>query len=142
MKESKIESLLEKYKEGKTTLKEEQFLFDNSKNSEPFLEGWSTFVKNNKILIPKDLNDTLWESFQTKKSKKQKMHFVIMSAAASALLLISLFSTNLDQKKLNYSEKETLLNQAIDMMTNDGQPQILKSIFYEDEMIIVYATVE
>ena len=70
------------------------------------------------------------------------MHFVIMSAAASALLLISLFSTNLDQKKLNYSEKETLLNQAIDMMTNDGQPQILKSIFYEDEMIIVYATVE
>ena len=42
MKEDEIERLIEKYKEGNSTLNEEQFLFEHIKSSEPSLEVWST----------------------------------------------------------------------------------------------------
>lgn len=142
MKEDEIEKLVEKYKKGDSTLNEENILFNDAKNLEPSFELWSTFVKNNKIVTPKNFNDTLWESFQNKKSRKRKIVTLIMSAAASVLLLISLFIANLDQKKLNYSEKEALLNQAINMVSNSGISEIPKSVFYEDDMIIVYTTTE
>ena len=139
MKEIEFEKLVEKYNEGDSSLKEEQLLFNNAKNSEHSLEAWSTFVKNNKKEIPKDFNETLWESFQNKKIRKRKIFIGIMSAAASVLLLISLFITTPKQKELNYSEKEVLLNQAINMVSNS---EIKKNIFYEDDMIIIYTTTE
>ena len=139
MKEIEFEKLVEKYNEGDSSLKEEQLLFNNAKNSEHSLEAWSTFVKNNKKEIPKDFIETLWESFQNKKIRKRKIFIGIMSAAASVLLLISLFITTPKQKELNYSEKEVLLNQAINMVSNS---EIKKNIFYEDDMIIIYTTTE
>ena len=139
MKEIEFEKLVEKYNEGDSSLKEEQLLFNNAKNSEHSLEAWSTFVKNNKKEIPKDFNETLWESFQNKKIRKRKIFIGIMSAAASILLLISLFITTPKQKELNYSEKEVLLNQAINMVSNS---EIKKNIFYEDDMIVIYTTTE
>ena len=139
MKEIEFEKLVEKYNEGDSSLKEEQLLFNNAKNSGHSLEAWSTFVKNNKKEIPKDFNETLWESFQNKKIRKRKIFIGIMSAAASVLLLISLFITTPKQKELNYSEKEVLLNQAINMVSNS---EIKKNIFYEDDMIIIYTTTE
>ncbi|TGV00490.1 hypothetical protein [Flavivirga rizhaonensis] len=142
MKEDKIERLIEKYKEGNSTLNEEQFLFDNAKNSEPSLEAWTTFVKNNKKETPKNFNDILWESFQNKKIRKRKIFFGIMSAAASVILLISLFIANPKQKELNYSEKEALLNQALNMVSNSGLAEIQQSIIYENEMVIIYTTTE
>jgi hypothetical protein len=142
MKEDEIERLIEKYKEGNSTLNEEQFLFDNAKNSKPSLEAWSTFVKNNKIETPKNFNDILWESFQNKKIRKSKRLLGIISVAASVILLISFFIANLEQKELNYSEKETLLNQVINMAASSGLKEIQQSIIYENEMVIIYTTTE
>lgn len=142
MKEDRIERLIEKYNQGSSTLNEEQFLFDNAKNLEPSLEAWSTFVKNNKLEAPENFNDILWESFLNKKIRKRKIFVGIMSAAASVILLISLFIANVEQKKFNYSEKEALLNQAIDMVSNLDLSETPKSILYEDDMIIVFTTTE
>ncbi|MEP1487383.1 MAG: hypothetical protein ABJK28_03035 [Algibacter sp.] len=142
MKEDKIERLIEKYKEGNSTLNEEQFLFDNVKNSKPSLEAWSTFVKNNKMETSKDFNDILWESFQNKKIRKRKIFIGIMSAAASIILLISLFIANPEEKELNYSEKEALLSLALNMASNLGLTDVQQNIVYENEMIIIYTTTE
>ncbi len=140
MKEDEIERLIEKYKEGNSTLNEEQFLFDHSKNSEPSLEAWSTFVKNNKKETPNNFNDTLWESFQNKKIGKRKRFVRIISAAASVILLISLYIASPKQKEVSYSEKEDLLNQALNMVYNSEPSEIQQSIIYENEMIIIYTT--
>ncbi len=142
MKESKIAKLYEKYKEGDTSLNEERFIFDNAKDSEPALEVWSTFVKNNEVIAPQNFNDELWESFHNKRNKKRKIAGFIMSAAASALLLITLFVGNSRQGELSYSEKEALLNQALNMFPNTTHEVIERNIIYENEMIIVYTTNE
>tara|TARA_B110000914_G_scaffold218209_1_gene225239 strand:+ start:427 stop:852 length:426 start_codon:yes stop_codon:yes gene_type:complete len=140
MKENEIERLIEKYKEGNSTLNEEQFLFDHIKNSEPSLEVWSTFVKNNKKETPNNFNDTLWESFQNKKIGKRKRFVGVISVAASVILLISLYITSPKQKEVSYSEKEDLLNQALNMVSNSEPSEIQQSIIYENEMIIIYTT--
>ncbi len=142
MKEDEIERLIEKYKEGNSTLNEEQLLFDKTQNLKPSLEAWSTFVKKNKNETPKNFNDTLWESFQNKKTKRHRRFVGIMSTAASVLLLISLYIASPKQKELNYSEKEALLNQALNMVSNSEPSEIQQNIIYENEMIIIYTTTE
>ncbi len=142
MKEDEFEKLVEKYKEGDSTLNEENILFNNAKNSESSLELWSTFVKNNKTKAPKDFNNTLWESFQNKKTRKRRGSIRTLSVAASVILLISLFIGNRGRKEQSYSEKEALLNEAIGMFDSHEQKEIQHNIFYENEMIIVYTTTE
>jgi hypothetical protein len=142
MKEDEIKKLIEKYEEGNSSVSEEQFLFNNAKNLKPSLGAWSTFVKKNEIKAPNNFNDILWESFQNKKIKKRKTFVRMMSAAASVILLISLFIVNPKQKELNYSEKEVLLNQALNMVSNSGLSEVQQNIIYEGEMIIIYTTKE
>jgi hypothetical protein len=140
MKEDKTERLIKKYKEGQSTLNEEHFLFDNAKNSEHSLEVWSTFVKNNKKETPENFNELLWQSFQNRKIRKRKIFVGIISAAASVILLISLFKTNPEQKELNYSEKEALLSLAKEMVSNSDPAEIEQNIIYENEIVIIYTT--
>nr|WP_297916129.1 hypothetical protein [uncultured Allomuricauda sp.] len=140
MKESKMESLRKAYQEGNTTLNEEHYLFNKAENSGSSLEAWSAFVRNNKSISPKDFNDRLWESFQAKRSRKRKKAVVLVSAAASVLLFVTLFMGNPGQRELSYSEKEALLNQALDMFPNTPQKGMERNIIYENEMIILYTT--
>ena len=142
MKEHKTERLIKKYKEGESTLNEEQFLFDSTENLDPSLEAWSTFVKSNKTETPEDLNEILWESFQNKKNKKRKLFISIMSTAASVILLISLFLGNPKQEALNYAEKEALLSLAKKMVSNSDVVETEQRIIYENEIVIIYTTKE
>ncbi|MDD2550412.1 MAG: hypothetical protein PHD00_10005 [Bacteroidales bacterium] len=142
MKEGEVKRLIEKYKEGNTTLNEEQFLFDNAQNSESSFEVWASFVRNNKTEAPKNFNDTLWESFQNKRIRRRKILVGIMSAAASAILLISLSISNPRQKELNFAEKEALLNQALNMLSNTDRADVAQNIIFENEMLIIYTTAE
>jgi hypothetical protein len=142
MKEAEFEILYKNYKDGNSTLKEEQLLFNHAKNSEPSLEAWSTFVKNNKTKAPKDFNNVLWQSFQAKKKRKQKGIIRALFTAASVILLISFFIGKRGQKEQSYAEKEVLLNQALGMFDSFEQKEIRHNIFYENEMIIVYTTTE
>lgn len=142
MKEKKIDNLIEKYEAGASTSQEEQFLFDNAENSGSTIEAWSTFVKRNKSEAPENFNDTLWDSFQNRNIRKRRFKIAIMSAAASVLLIIALFIGNPGQKKLSYSEKEALLNQALNMFPDSEQEITKGNIIYEDEIIIIYTSLE
>ncbi len=142
MKEKKIEKLTEKYEAGASTLHEEQFLFDNADNSRSMIEAWSSFVKRYKRKAPENFNDTLWDSFQNRTIRKRRFKIGIMSAAASVILIIALFIGIPGQKKLSYNEKEALLNQAQNMFIDSEQEIIKGNIIYEDEMIIIYTSIE
>lgn len=142
MKESKLKKLLEVYKAGETTLEEERFLFEQAKDAEPSWEAWSTFVKNNKIGTPKDLNDSLWESFEPKTRGRRKKVVVMLSVAATVLVLVALTIGNLGQKELSYSEKEALLNEALELFPETTEEVTEREVIYENEMITVYTASE
>ncbi|AUC86147.1 hypothetical protein CW731_13025 [Polaribacter sp. ALD11] len=140
MKKELIKTLIEKYEAGTSTLEEEQFLFENADNSEATLQTWAAFVTRNKIAVPDNLNTTLWDSFQKKKNKTRRIQIGIISAAASVLLLISLFIYTPDQKKLSYHEKEILLNKALNMIADTTPIQSKQRILYEDDLITIYSS--
>lgn len=142
MKDEKINKLIEKYVAGASTLQEEQFLFDNAENSRSMNEVWYTFVKRNKREAPENFNDTLWNSFQNRTIRKRRLKIGIMSAAASVILIITLFIGNQVQNKLNYNEKEALLNQTLNMFADSEQETPKENIIYEDKMIIIYTSFE
>ena len=58
-----------------------------------------------------------------------------MSAAASVFVLFALVIGGVSERKLSYSEKEMLLNEAIDMFNKEDEQE---KIFYEDNLIIIY----
>ncbi len=142
MKEKTIERLIKKYKEGASTLQEEQVLFDNSENSPSMMDAWAAFINQNKIEVPRNLNDRLWDSFQNRTTRKRRLKIKILSAAASVLLLIAFFIGFREQKQLSYKEKEVLLNEALNMFVDYEQEIARESIIYEDEQIIIYTHLE
>ncbi|QXP54853.1 hypothetical protein H0I25_12235 [Cellulophaga sp. HaHa_2_95] len=142
MEENKADSIIKKYKEGQSTLSEEQFLFDSTENLKSSMKVWSTFVKNNKTATPKDFNERLWESFQNKKNRKRKLLIGALSVAASVSVLIALFFTHPAPEELNYSEKEALLNIARDMVNHTDLAEIEERIIYENDIVIIYTTKE
>lgn len=140
MKEIEFKNIVKKYTEGHSSLEEEQLLFNNTKSTEHELEAWFTFAKDNKKKTPKNFNETLWESFSHKKNRKQKTYIGVFSAAASIILLLSIYSSNSKQKELQYSEKVALLEQAIHMTSYREASEVPKNIYYEDDMLMVYTT--
>lgn len=142
MNEKEIEMLIEKYEAGASTLHEEQFLFDNAENSHSISEVWSTFVKRNRIEAPEDFNDKLWKSFQKRNVSKHRYKISIVSVAASIILIIALSIGNFGQNELSYKEKEALLNEALDMFVEPEHEVTQERILYEDEIIIIYASLE
>ena len=142
MEENKAERIIKKYKEGQSTLSEEQFLFDNTENLKPSMKAWSTFVKNNQTETPKDFNEHLWKSFETKKNRKRKLLIGAMAVAASVSVLIALFLTHPAPDELNYSEKEALLNIAREMVNQTDLAEIEERVIYENDIVIIYTTKE
>lgn len=142
MKEDEFENLTKKYEAGASTLREEQFLLDNAEEINPNIEAWSIFVKTNKREIPGNFNNTLWESFQRRTNKKRRIKIRIISAAASILLIIAVSIVIPLGNKPTYEEKEALLTQARNMLAESDQLIATENIIYEDEMIIIYTSIE
>lgn len=132
MKEENIKDLIEKYKLGSTTLKEEAYLFDNVNNKDDELGSWANFVKANKKVVPENFNEKLWNSFEPKIENKHNYRYKILGAVASVAVLITLTFFNFSNNNQSLEEKELLLNEAKNMFTSN------ESIIFEDELIIVY----
>ena len=63
---------------------------------------------------------------------------IIFSAAASILLLVSLYFGFLNENELSYNEKEALLNEAKSMFSDAEVKQTIHNIIIETDFIIVY----
>jgi len=138
MKEETIKNRIEKYKNGETSLKEEEQLFNNVGENQPEIEVLSNFVKENKINIPPNLNDTLWKSFEEKTTKNNRFKIGFFSAAASIVLLLTLYIGFLNNDELSYDEKQALLNEAKSMFSDAEVKQTIHNIIIETDFIIVY----
>lgn len=142
MKKETTKNLIKKYEAGTSTLEEERQLFDSTHESEAKIEALSHFVKQNKIEIPEGFNDTLWDSFEKKNNRTRKLKFGILSAAASVLLIITLFISYPTQQELSYSEKEALLTESLNMFANTNEVKREHTIIYESDLIIIYNSIE
>ena len=140
MNKDELNRLVSKYKLGETTLKEEELLFSHHKQRDPTLDAWSSFIKKNKIKIPDDLNDSLWENFEPQKSKHRRIWRSTMTAAASVILVIALIIGFQKQDKQTYAQKEALLNEALSMFPFEENTTTAQNIIYENEMIVLYTT--
>ncbi|PCE66299.1 hypothetical protein [Sediminicola luteus] len=143
MREDEIRRLTEKYERGETTLEEEVFLFENVKEPDTPWANWFTFLENNKITPPEDLNDRLWESFEGGRDRKRKKMVWGMAAAASVLLLVSFLILGPRQSnEQDFAQKEALFKEALDMIGSMEPAAIERTIVYENEMVIIYTTKE
>ncbi|GAL88415.1 hypothetical protein JCM19538_2928 [Jejuia pallidilutea] len=133
---------MEKYEAGNSTLEEEQILFETADASTPKLKALGAFKKAHKKAPPKGFNDTLWTSFEGKTSRKRRFSVVMLSAAASVVVLIMIAIYSLQPKTLSYAEKQALLDEALSMFPETEQIQRAQHILYEDDLVIVYTSPE
>ncbi len=139
MREENINNLITKYKLGTSSLKEEQFLFNNADDKEPVIKKLSAFAKKNKKIVPDDLNNRLWESFEKRRIRKNRFRIKLVAVAASILLIITIYISTISQHKMSYSEKEALLSQAQKMFTD---PLPIHNVIIESDLVIVYMKTE
>jgi hypothetical protein len=142
MKEETMNRLIEKYKNGETSLKEEEALFKQAKEEQTALKMLGDFINNNQIKTPHNLNDILWKSFDKKKGKNNRFKIGFISLAASIVLIVSLYVGNLNRTKLSKSEKQVLLNEAKNMFVDVEVPKTVHHIILESDLIVVYTRSE
>jgi hypothetical protein len=142
MKEETMNKLIEKYKNGETSLKEEETLFNNVKEEQTGLRMLGDFINNNQIDTPHNFNDTLWKSFDQKKGRNNSFKIGFFSAAASIVLIVSLYVGNLNRNKLSNSEKQALLNEAKNMFSDIELTKTVHRIILESDLIVVYTKQE
>ncbi|MBT8243633.1 MAG: hypothetical protein HKP48_06600 [Winogradskyella sp.] len=137
MKKEHIKDIFEKYKNGETSLKDEQFLFENVSELDSSLANWITSKKENKKEIPENFNEKLWKSFEKKTQPKNRLVKRVLLVAASITLFFSLYIKNQQESTQTLWEKEALLIDAKSMFPETEQNTNLEIIF-EDELITVY----
>lgn len=137
MKEAHIKTLLEKYKNGQTTLEEEKYLFKNKDKVLSPLTDWIAFEQKNKKKVPENLNEKLWYSFDEKTKTKRKILKSTTIAAATIALLFTLYVKNTATETQTAAEKEALLKEAKSLFSDLENPKN-KDIIFEDDLIIVY----
>ncbi|WP_343328994.1 hypothetical protein [Polaribacter staleyi] len=136
MKEENIKDIIAKYKSGSSSLKEEEFLFNYVDDSETAIKTVATYVKKNKKIAPDNFNTDLWNSFDKKTTQQNRFKIGLISAAASILLICTLYINTISDKGLSYGEKEALLNEAKNMFTKQEVQPI--RVLIESDLIIVY----
>lgn len=142
MKEENIKNILEKYKSGESSLKEEEFLFDNVDDSDTGIKAWFSFVKRNKKVAPDNFNDDLWKTFEKRTTKNNRFKIGLLSVAASIVLISTLYINNIRDKGLSDFEKEALLNEAKNMFAEYEQTKPIYRIITENDLVIVYTKIE
>ncbi len=141
MKKEHIKDIFEKYENGRTSLKEEQFLFKNSTDLNFPLSDWITHEKQNKKEVTEDFNERLWLSFDKRTQSKKKILKRVFIAAASIVLFFTFYNKNQQQNIQSLWEKEALLIEAKSMFSEIEQ-NTNQEIVFEDDLITIYKTTE
>jgi GTP-binding protein EngB required for normal cell division len=138
MKDKNIKTLIDKYEAGQSSIDEEKIIIDAVKDSNSNDNQWFKFLKQQSTKVPVDFNEKLWEKFDDKTQSKRKLIISILSTAAAVLLFATLYFGGNQQEGMSYKEKAALLNQAIEMTSNQEQDIAKQDILYEDQTIIIY----
>ena len=142
MSPDKLNEIIDKYESGTSTLEEEQYLFEQAKNSDNAIGSWAAFVHHNKRETSDNLNEELWASFEERTVNKKRYLYWLM-AAASIILVFGIFIHKSAENKQSYAEKKALLEEARSMLSpSPKKVKIKNEIIYEDDILIIYNKIE
>ncbi len=133
------EELIKKYLEAESSLEEDKKLFNDANNA-PNLDAWATYVKQNRKNVTSNLSESIWNTIETRKKRKQRYLFGIPAVAASIALWVTIFTNRPGEQPISDEEKWALLTEALTMFEENTQKDVQQNIIYEDEMIVIYTT--
>lgn len=140
MKKEEIEKLAEKYFSGDTDLLEEAQLFKEENHTKTVFSLWARFVKSQRQSVPPSIQEDIWAHIEMRAKRKKRRLFGVALAAAS-IVIFMLSNLDLPQKQeMEYSEKVAMLEEALSLFPEEAslEPDIL----YEDEMVMIYTSLE
>jgi len=142
MTSRKSDQLIERYWAAKTSLEEEEALFQGD-NQYPGINEWATYRKQNRKKAPSNLSDSVWSAIQNRRRNKRRILMGVSAVAASIVLFAVSFvggpgHLNMDENGMTYYEKEALLNDALSMFANEKTRTSEQNIIYEDDVVIIY----
>ncbi|MEO1030438.1 MAG: hypothetical protein AAFX55_03485 [Bacteroidota bacterium] len=141
MKKEHIKDIFDRYKNGQTSLEEEEFLLKNSCDLDFPLSDWIIHEKQNKTKVTEDFNDKLWASFNKKIKPKNSLAKRTLIAAAAVVLFFAVYKINQQEQTQSLWEKEALLIEAKSMFSETEQ-KTNQEIVFEDDLITIYTTTE
>lgn len=140
MKKETIDKQLNLYKEGRSSLEEEEKLARILGASNEKENGWFKYIQQHKKVAPRNLESDIWALIQKRGSRKRRILLRISSVAASIILAVSVFFIleTRPQQEMSYAEKEAVLAEALAMISDTQEQPIVGEILYEDEILIIY----
>lgn len=140
MNRETIKRLLDKYMKGESSLEENKYLANNADKLPPAVQTWFNFIRQHKTAAPTGMKDNIWQLIQEKRCRSRRLKIGMLSAAASILLLATIFVVNPHRNELTYQEKAQLLKEAKQMCQPPVQQETQAIPLYEDNLIIIYTT--
>jgi len=140
MNREQVDILLMKYEQGLVSQDEMDLLMEQFEDSRSGPGVWFNFLRLQKKKAPENLNHQVWSAIQSHVKKKNRRVTLIISAAASLAILISLIfitPTLRNQKEMTYEEKAAKLEEALSLISEHNN-QANREIIYEDEIILIY----
>ena len=140
MNREQVDKLLRKYEQGLVSQDEMDLLMEQFEDSRSGPGVWFNFLRLQKKNSPENLNHQVWSAIQSHVKKKNRRVTLIISAAASLAILISLIfitPTLRNQKEMTYEEKAAKLEEALSLISEHNN-QANREIIYEDEIILIY----
>jgi hypothetical protein len=133
------DKIIEKYKEGTSSIKEENHLRDRFSIRSDMYSAWFKFTGEARIKAPTGIEDKVIGSIETHKKKYKRTFYSITSAAAFIIILVtSVLFSPLQAKEMSYVEKLAVLVEANNMFDSEIIDNKEKDILYEDETIILF----
>jgi ribosomal protein L20 len=130
------DNLLEKYYRGESTEEEEKVL-----KSELLSSGLETVEKNifsyfrNQATLPKNLEESIFENIRTRERKRKARRiwiYSITSAAASVLIILSIFLGIRDSQNQKMENEFFVLEEALFRISESIQPE------EQNEMLVLW----
>lgn len=133
------DKLIDLYREGKTSLDEEEFLRKQPGAVSPGEKGWFDYTSGMKKSVPSTLELDILSSIEKYSARKRKLIAALSAAAAIAIIALSLTVAGpWKSPEMDYGSKVAVLEEALGMIGSADQQGNNGEVLYEDETIIIY----
>lgn len=138
MKPQELDNLIDKYWDGNSSLEEEKQL-KNRIHDESDIEGIYFNYLNRENIVPLNLEESVWNAINDNQNKPflNKQTWWI---AASIVLLLSLTSTLVVQKRQTLLEQEfALIEETLFHVSGELNHSTINEVLYQDDFIVIVA---
>jgi len=140
MNTEELNKLIQLYREGRTTLEEEELL-RNHPGTGLHSEGpWLKFAGSNRKDTPAGLEADVISLIRERQGKKRRLalRFGYAAAIIIAAFISVVLITPVRQGVMTYDEKVEAMKEAFDLLEPTLTAEAGKEIIYEDDILIIY----